>query len=380
MKKYSRLSTISSLIVLAFIIPQIAFAAWWNPISWFGGWSFFHRTDTKTQVLENRMKELEDAATSTPVTATTTKKADSDKKAVVAKPTCTVTVSPTTITQGETAVLSWVTTNVQPNSIAISSHEVASGKFGGGVSGVHKMVDSSDVTPPVSMKYSVNTYAVGEVSPSCSTILTVLPTNSMASDTSATASWSDLEVKYFAEGTQKKWAYLYITNSAGAQRFYRSENGTWVQKNTLTEAQQPYRITPSPQTFSRPYIIQPPSSTITPPPTVITTPKVSTPVPPAPTLAQQKQACQDKYNKDLVSIEANKLSAYSYYTSIINTTPSDEYFAERGLTSSSQRTAADAQRNDAQSAIASATTQYNARLSDLKTQLQSCLDNIVPAQ
>lgn len=59
MKKISHLSTVSSLIVLAFIVPQIAFAAWWNPISWFGGWNFFHRADTQTQVLENRVKELE---------------------------------------------------------------------------------------------------------------------------------------------------------------------------------------------------------------------------------------------------------------------------------------------------------------------------------
>lgn len=76
MKKISHLSTISSVVVLAFIVPQIAFAAWWNPISWFNGWNFFHRTDTKTQVLENRVKELEKqlegTATSTAV-ATTTK-------------------------------------------------------------------------------------------------------------------------------------------------------------------------------------------------------------------------------------------------------------------------------------------------------------------
>ena len=76
MKKISHLSTISSIALLAFIVPQIAFAAWWNPISWFGGWNFFHRTDTQTQVLENRVKELEkkleNATTSTPVITTKT--------------------------------------------------------------------------------------------------------------------------------------------------------------------------------------------------------------------------------------------------------------------------------------------------------------------
>ncbi len=75
MRKIPHLSMVSSVIVLAFIVPQIAFAAWWNPLSWFNGWSFFHRTDTQTQILENRVKELErrlgDTATSTPATATT---------------------------------------------------------------------------------------------------------------------------------------------------------------------------------------------------------------------------------------------------------------------------------------------------------------------
>ncbi len=65
------------LAVSIFIVPQIAFAAWWNPISWFNGWNIFHRTDTKTQVLENRVKELEkrleNTASSTPVATTTTK-------------------------------------------------------------------------------------------------------------------------------------------------------------------------------------------------------------------------------------------------------------------------------------------------------------------
>lgn len=41
--------------LIAILLPQVAFAAWWNPISW----KIFHRTDTKTQILENRVKELE---------------------------------------------------------------------------------------------------------------------------------------------------------------------------------------------------------------------------------------------------------------------------------------------------------------------------------
>lgn len=52
--------------------------------------------------------------------------------------------------------------------------------------------------------------------------------------------WSELENQYFAEATQKGGTSLTITN-AGEQRFYRSENGIWIRKNTSAEAQQPYQ-------------------------------------------------------------------------------------------------------------------------------------------
>ena len=46
--------------VAILIIPQITFAAWWNPLSWFNNWSFSKSTqDAQVQVLENRIKELE---------------------------------------------------------------------------------------------------------------------------------------------------------------------------------------------------------------------------------------------------------------------------------------------------------------------------------
>lgn len=35
-----------------FLVPQIALAAWWNPLSWFSGWKVFHKTENKTQVIE----------------------------------------------------------------------------------------------------------------------------------------------------------------------------------------------------------------------------------------------------------------------------------------------------------------------------------------
>jgi len=47
------------ILILALIVPQVALAAWWNPLSWFDGWSFFKKNDSKKEILENRVKELE---------------------------------------------------------------------------------------------------------------------------------------------------------------------------------------------------------------------------------------------------------------------------------------------------------------------------------
>jgi len=45
-------------LISVFIIPQIALAAWWNPLSWFNNWSFFKK-EKDTVALEIRIKELE---------------------------------------------------------------------------------------------------------------------------------------------------------------------------------------------------------------------------------------------------------------------------------------------------------------------------------
>ncbi len=51
------------------IFPQITFASWWNPISWFNNWSFFTRIETKTEILEKRIKELESKMNATTTTS-----------------------------------------------------------------------------------------------------------------------------------------------------------------------------------------------------------------------------------------------------------------------------------------------------------------------
>jgi hypothetical protein len=72
MKKY-----LPALILTTLIIPSVAFASWWNPISWFNGWSFSNNSDDKTQALEKRIADLENkinsnASTTAPVISTST--------------------------------------------------------------------------------------------------------------------------------------------------------------------------------------------------------------------------------------------------------------------------------------------------------------------
>lgn len=55
-------------LVLSLIIPQVTFAAWWNPFTW----KIFNRVDTKTEVLEQRIKELEDKLSTPSSVATST--------------------------------------------------------------------------------------------------------------------------------------------------------------------------------------------------------------------------------------------------------------------------------------------------------------------
>ena len=54
--------------LIAIMIPQVVFAAWWNPFSW----KIFQKTDIKTQTLENRIQELEKKLENKTVTPTST--------------------------------------------------------------------------------------------------------------------------------------------------------------------------------------------------------------------------------------------------------------------------------------------------------------------
>jgi|SRR3989344_768961 len=85
----SKKSLLLGVIFSILMVPQITLAAWWNPISWFNNWHFSKSTeDVKTQVLENRIEELEKKlenkasgiSTTTEITATTTQVLPSPKK------------------------------------------------------------------------------------------------------------------------------------------------------------------------------------------------------------------------------------------------------------------------------------------------------------
>lgn len=60
-------------IVSILVIPNLALASWWNPVSWFNNWSFSGRTETKTEVLEKRIQELESKLTTPTTTPQLTK-------------------------------------------------------------------------------------------------------------------------------------------------------------------------------------------------------------------------------------------------------------------------------------------------------------------
>ncbi len=55
MKKISQ-----ALLVIVIITPSIAYASWWNPLSWLSRWSNLNKPENKTEILEMRIKELEE--------------------------------------------------------------------------------------------------------------------------------------------------------------------------------------------------------------------------------------------------------------------------------------------------------------------------------
>jgi peptidoglycan hydrolase-like protein with peptidoglycan-binding domain len=103
--------------------------------------------------------------------------------------------------------------------------------------GQHLIYPASGFFGPVTRKLVNGIIAKSVASTTAIIQPPVLQTNTSTPD----SSWPALESKYFAQATQNGWTSLIITNAAGEKHYYRLENGVWVQKDTLAEAQQPYQ-------------------------------------------------------------------------------------------------------------------------------------------
>lgn len=67
MKKYFLMIT-----VIALIIPSFTLASWWNPISWFNNWTFTKEPNKGIELLENKIKELENKIENMKIASSTT--------------------------------------------------------------------------------------------------------------------------------------------------------------------------------------------------------------------------------------------------------------------------------------------------------------------
>ena len=91
---------------------------------------------------------------------------------------------------------------------------------------------------------------------------------------------------------------------------------------------------------------------------------------------QLTQQCRDQYDRAAASSKARAQNDYNYYTGILATIPSADYFAEKGLTFSSMGIEADQKRNEAQSQLSQIAPKYDADIQVLKERLQTCLNTI----
>lgn len=62
------------ILIVVLVTPNFALASWWNPLDWFNNWHFSNKTDDKTEILEQRIKELENKLEKVSSNATTATK------------------------------------------------------------------------------------------------------------------------------------------------------------------------------------------------------------------------------------------------------------------------------------------------------------------
>lgn len=100
--------------------PQVASAAWWNPFSWFDGWSFLRQSKIETQILEERIKELEKKLDSVATTTATTTVSNSENKSSVQKKETEV---PTTNASSQSVqTIKQTSTNTTQSSVPVDKY------------------------------------------------------------------------------------------------------------------------------------------------------------------------------------------------------------------------------------------------------------------
>lgn len=180
------------------IFPQISFAAWWNPFSW------FKKPTDPPKVLQ--------VSTTTPTTN---------------KPVATTT--PKTVKETTAAKL-----KATPQAkITDQSSEIK--KLRAEVEELKKPQRKTSIPEPVTSASSQKDI------PQNVQVQIPTPTPSQSINSAPPAeTWEELEVKYFVEANQKGWANLTITNQLGDKRYYRKEGTQWMRKNSEVEAQVSY--------------------------------------------------------------------------------------------------------------------------------------------
>ena len=233
--KIKRQGALIVLVIGIFILPQIAFASWWNPFSW-DIFSFFHDSPTRERTVASSTPP--EAAT-TPITSSEimdTSLASSDpatyksSDATLTKPAairkCPSVSCEAMRYYSETARVHVVGENT--NWYQIESWDDNGSKLRGWM--IKQAFQTTKVASPQT-RTPGDANAPQKQPP-------VLPNPSLAQTT--VTSWVDLENKYFAEDKTKGWTSLTLTNELGEKHYYRLENGVYMQKATPEETQQPF--------------------------------------------------------------------------------------------------------------------------------------------
>ncbi|MDO8589976.1 MAG: hypothetical protein Q7R69_01765 [bacterium] len=175
------------IILLAIIIPQVAFAAWWNPFTW--------RIFNKKQEVKIEQPVPSESATSSVVVPNK-----------VEKPTVT-------------------TEKVQPVPV-VDNQSVEIEKL---KREVEKLKEKQSTANNIEKE--------------------TLPINNITTSniaTPAVETWESLERRFFIEADSKGWTSISITRQR-EERYYRKESNQWVRKNSKAEIQQPYATPPTAQ-------------------------------------------------------------------------------------------------------------------------------------